>query len=104
MPGKTALGYYKYINDESPYSTHQGIKGAEFERVLVILDDEEGRHNQFSYEKLLELKEPSKTDLDIQKQGKGTVMDRTRRLFYVCCSRAKKDLAVVLNSADVKSA
>jgi hypothetical protein len=30
-------GYYAYLVDESAYSTQQGIKGAEFERVLVIL-------------------------------------------------------------------
>lgn len=28
--------------------------------------------------------------------GEETVLDRTRRFFYVCCSRAVKDLAVVL--------
>ncbi len=31
------------------------------------------------------------------------MLDRTRRLFYVCCSRAVKDLAVVLFAADVAS-
>jgi len=103
-PAKQLWGYQAYIGDESPYSTQQGIKGAEFERVLVVIDDEEGRHFQFSYDKLLGLKEPSKTDTDNQKQGKETVLDRTRRLFYVCCSRAKKDLAVVLYSQDVQAA
>ncbi|WP_341809962.1 hypothetical protein [Paraburkholderia tuberum] len=32
------------------------------------------------------------------------MLDRTRRLFYVCCSRAVKDLAVVLFAADVAAA
>jgi DNA helicase-2/ATP-dependent DNA helicase PcrA len=103
-PAGQLWGYYTYINDESPYSTQQGIKGAEFERVLVILDDAEGKHNQFSYDRLLGLKELTRTDIENQNQGKETILDRTRRLFYVCCSRAKKDLAVVLYSADVETA
>lgn len=32
------------------------------------------------------------------------MLDRTRRLFYVCCSRAVKDLAVVLFVPDVAAA
>lgn len=103
-PVKQLWGYHTYINDESPYSTQQGIKGAEFKRVLVILDDEEGRHFQFSYDKLLGLKEPTKADIENQNQNKETVFDRTRRLFYVCCSRSTKDLAVVLYSSDVAEA
>ncbi len=70
----------------------------------MILDDAEGKHNQFSYDRLLGLKELTRTDIENQNQGKETILDRTRRLFYVCCSRAKKDLAVVLYSADVETA
>jgi DNA helicase-2/ATP-dependent DNA helicase PcrA len=103
-PAKQLWGYRTYISDESPYSTQQGAKGAEFERVMVVLDDEEGRHFQFSYEKLLGLKEPSQTDIDNIKQNKETVLDRTRRLFYVCCSRARKALSVVLYTHDVDQA
>jgi DNA helicase-2/ATP-dependent DNA helicase PcrA len=103
-PVKQLFGYHNYINDQSLYSTQQGIKGAEFERVLVVLDDEESKHVQFSYDKLLGLKEPSKADLENLKQNKETVLDRTRRLFYVCCSRATKDLAVVLYASDVAGA
>jgi DNA helicase-2/ATP-dependent DNA helicase PcrA len=36
--------------------------------------------------------------------GKESVLDRTRQLFYVCCSRAVKDLAVVLFAPDVAAA
>lgn len=103
-PAKQLWGYHTYISDESPYSTQQGVKGAEFERVIVVLDDEEGRHFQFSYDKLLGLKEPSQTDIDNMNQNKETVLDRTRRLFYVCCSRARKGLAVLLYSHDVDQA
>ena len=97
-------GYYKYVNDDSPFSTQQGIKGAEFERVLVVLDDDEGTHVQFSYDKYLGIKPLSDRDEANRREGKETVVERTRRLFYVCCTRALKDLIVVLFTANVQSA
>lgn len=97
-------GYYKYVKDESPFSTQQGIKGAEFERVLVVLDDDEGTHVQFSYDKYLGIKPLSDQDEANRREGKETAVERTRRLFYVCCTRAKKDLIVVLFTADVVAA
>lgn len=87
--------YVRYISDESCFGTHQGIKGLEFPRVMVILDDEEARGFLFSYEKLFGAKEPSETDIKNQQEGKETSIDRTRRLFYVTCSRAKESLAIV---------
>ncbi|RWU07297.1 ATP-dependent helicase [Pseudodesulfovibrio sp. S3] len=102
---KELWGYHRYINEESPYDTHQGIKGAEFERVLVVLDEEEGSaHKLFSYEKLLGIKELTATDKNNLANGIDSSIDRTRRLFYVCCSRALKDLVVVLFTQDVESA
>lgn len=96
--------YCGYVNQASPFSTHQGVKGAEFERVLVILDDDEGRHNQFSYDKYFGLKPLSATDNTNAAEGLETSIDRTRRLFYVCCTRALKDLAVVLFTENVELA
>lgn len=87
--------YVRYISDESRFGTHQGIKGLEFPRVMVILDDEEARGFLFSYEKLVGAKEPSETDVRNQEEGKETSNDRTRRLFYVTCSRAEEGLAIV---------
>lgn len=87
--------YVRYIYDESRFGTHQGIKGLEFPRVMVILDDEEARGFLFSYEKLFGAKEPSETDIKNQSEGKETSIERTRRLFYVTCSRAEEGLAIV---------
>ena len=103
-PASQFWGYSKYVNDESPFSTQQGIKGAEFERVLVVLDDDEGTHVQFSYDKYLGIKRLSDRDEANRREGKETSVERTRRLFYVCCTRAMKDLIVVLFSADVATA
>lgn len=99
-PAKQLLAYQTYISERSPFWTQQGIKGAEFDRVLVVLDDAESTHFQFSYEKYLRLKAPSEIDRKHMYAGEETTMDRTRRLFYVSCTRALKDLAVVLFTAD----
>jgi DNA helicase-2/ATP-dependent DNA helicase PcrA len=97
-------GYYTYVKQESPYSTQHGTKGSEFERVVVVLDDHEGRFPLYSYDKLLGLKELSDKDVENQAQGKDSAIERTRRLFYVCVSRARKSLAVVLFATDVSRA
>ena len=94
----------RYIHNLSPFDTHQGIKGSEFDRVLVVLDDEESKYNLFSYGRYFGLELPSKTDIENARTGKETTVDRTRRLFYVCCSRARLDLAVALFVADPEAA
>ncbi|MGU6745720.1 UvrD-helicase domain-containing protein [Salmonella enterica subsp. houtenae serovar 6,7:z4,z24:-] len=46
-PASQLLPYHTYISERSPFWTQQGIKGAEFDRVLVVLDDAESNHFQF---------------------------------------------------------
>ncbi|PYG29988.1 UvrD-helicase domain-containing protein [Pelagimonas varians] len=93
-------GYRKYIEKMSPFATQQGIKGAEFDKVIVVVDDQEGRTNTFSYGKYFGLAPISATDRGHIDAGRDCVIDRTRRLFYVCCSRALSDLAVVVFAED----
>lgn len=89
------IEYSKYINEESAFGTHQGVKGLEFDRVMVIIDDEESKGFMFSYDKLFGIKPLSSTDQKNIDEGKETGIDRTLRLFYVACSRAKESLAIV---------
>lgn len=103
-PANEFLGYKKYSDDESPFATQQGIKGAEFEKVITILDDDEGTHNLFSYDKFFGLAPLSSTDEKNITEGKDNVIARTRRLFYVSCSRARKDLIVIYFTSDVEQA
>ncbi|WP_397458519.1 UvrD-helicase domain-containing protein [Pseudomonas asplenii] len=99
------VGYRHYLEDLSPFATQQGVKGAEFERVLVLIDDEEGQGQKlFSYEKYFGIAELSDRDLENIAEGNDSVMERTRRLFYVCCSRATQDLAVVMFVHDIEDA
>ena len=63
---------------------------------MVILDDNEARGFMFSYEKLLGAKALTNTDEKNLLEGKDTSVDRTRRLFYVICSRDQQSLAVIV--------
>lgn len=92
--------YSDYVNGKTAFATHQGVKGLEFPRVLVVMDDKEAGGFLFSYEKLFGSKEQSETDVKNQLEGKETGIDRTRRLFYVTCSRAIESLALVAYASD----
>jgi len=87
--------YDEYVSNRAKFGTHQGVKGLEFPRVMVIIDDSAARGFMFNYEKLFGAKEPTSTDLKKEQEGEETSFDRTRRLFYVTCSRAKNSLAIV---------
>ncbi len=98
--------YDDYVNHRTRFDTHQGVKGLEFDRVLVIIDDSEAKGFMFSYDKLFGVKDLSDTDKKNLNDGKETSVERTQRLFYVTCTRAKKSLAVVMytnNAEKVKS-
>lgn len=94
--------YVNYILDQSRFGTHQGIKGLEFPRVMVIMDDEEARGFYFKYDKLFGAEQPTETDIRNEAEGKETSIDRTRRLFYVTCSRAEKGLAIIAYTKEPK--
>jgi DNA helicase-2/ATP-dependent DNA helicase PcrA len=87
-----------YVRDLSPFATQQGVKGLEFPRVLVVLSDKDARGFLFSYDQLFGLKPPSASATG------DTAVDRTRRLFYVACTRAIESLAVLLYAADPPAA
>jgi DNA helicase II / ATP-dependent DNA helicase PcrA len=71
---------YKYLEGQTPFSTQHKTKGSEFDDVLVILDN--GRWNDYNFEYLF------------LNTGTPSVLERTQKIFYVCCTRAKENLAV----------
>lgn len=95
--------YSSYVTDNTRFATHQGVKGLEFPRVMVIMDDEQARGFLFSYEKLFGAKAQSDTDVKNKREGKDTSITRTARLFYVACTRAQKSLAVVAYTENMES-
>jgi DNA helicase-2/ATP-dependent DNA helicase PcrA len=78
----------EYLSGEAHFDTHQGVKGLEFDRVMVIMDDAEARGFQFKYE-----------DLFGGKAAGEKTVESTKRLFYVTASRAKESLALVAYSS-----
>lgn len=88
--------YRIYLDGNSELATHQVVKGSEFEHVMIVMDDSQAGGNQISYDKLFGGKELSNTDLTNVKEGKETTIDRSLRLLYVTCSRARESLALVL--------
>jgi DNA helicase-2/ATP-dependent DNA helicase PcrA len=92
--------YDEYVNGRGTFETHQGVKGREFPRVMVVIDDTEARGFMFSYDKLFGAKSKSPADIEHESEGTDSGVDRTRRLFYVIASRARKSLAIVAYSAN----
>lgn len=83
---------YYTVKETSPFSTNHGTKGAEFDNVVCFIDDNDW--SSYSLDKFLEgistMKDVKTNSFDIQ--------SRTRNLFYVICSRAKYNLAIVVLS------
>lgn len=78
----------RYLSGHSPFETKHGVKGAEFENVLVVV----GRGwNQYNYNEMLELAR----DTDRVSANKVKAFERNRNLLYVTCSRPKKRLAIL---------
>ncbi|CNH45171.1 UvrD-helicase domain-containing protein [Yersinia mollaretii] len=71
---------YKYIDGKTPYSTQHKTKGREYDNVLVIMDN--GKWNHYNFEEFF------------LGGGKDSVLSRTRKLVYVCCTRARDNLAM----------
>jgi len=64
----------------------------------VILDDKEARGHNFSYDELFN-DQPTRTlSGKAHEKDASERLARTRRLFYVTCTRAKKSLAVIAYS------
>lgn len=77
---------YEYLEGKTPFSTQHKTKGAEFDNVLVILDN--GGWNNYNFGNLF------------LETGSESVLDRTQKIFYVCCTRAKENLAVFFHNPD----
>lgn len=88
--------YRRYLAGESVLATHRIVKGSEFHHVMVVMDDKQAGTRQISYDKLFGAKSLSDTDRKHAGNGKETTIDRSLRLLYVTCSRAKESLALVL--------
>ena len=81
IPASEAKVLYDYEQDYLPYSTQHNIKGTEFRNVLVVLDN--GGWNQYNF-----------GDLFGERPDRRQIIERTGKIFYVCCSRTIENLVV----------
>lgn len=88
VPYTEIISLTTYHNGHSPFETKHGVKGAEFENVLVVV----GRGwNQYNFNEMLELAQDTK-HVPTKRQE---AYERNRNLFYVACSRPKRRLAIL---------
>ncbi|WP_433496819.1 UvrD-helicase domain-containing protein [Sphaerimonospora sp. CA-214678] len=85
LPYVQAIAYGLYMNGQTPLATQHGVKGAEFDDVVVVIDDK--AWTMYSMNEML-----------ADPFGTKDRIHRTRSLFYVSCSRARNRLAVVFLS------
>lgn len=84
LPYEQFSNFYKLREGFTPFSTQHKTKGSEYENVLVILDN--GNWNNYNFEGLF-------TGI-----GTESVIERSKKIFYVCCTRAKEKLAVYFHA------
>jgi DNA helicase II / ATP-dependent DNA helicase PcrA len=82
---------FAYLEGSTPFSTQHKIKGAEFENVLVVLDN--GNWSNYNFEYLMS-NEIFETLTQAKKNSFPNILQRTQKLFYVCCTRSKENLVV----------
>ncbi len=80
LPYSQFRNLYFYLEGFTPFSTQHKTKGDEFENVLVIMDN--GNWNNYNFDALF------------TGNGKDTVIERSQKIFYVCCTRAMERLAI----------
>jgi DNA helicase-2/ATP-dependent DNA helicase PcrA len=86
VPYREVTDYTAFFEDHTPYATKHGVKGDEFDDVAVVLDDAGANWNLYSFTKYLSGED---------RTGNEKRWARSRNIFYVCCSRAKRNLAVI---------
>lgn len=79
----------RFIRKETPFATQHGVKGAEFNEVIVIAGK---GWNHYDFDGMLGWWP------DLAPSNKRPIYERSRNIFYVACSRPKKRLAILFTS------
>lgn len=87
LPYNQIICLYEHIQNQTVFSTKHGTKGEEYRNVLVILDDTEWKQ-KYNFNKFFNSSEDNPNRLEM-----------TKNLFYVSCSRAQKELIVLMLSS-----
>ena len=86
IPFKEYKKSIEYLEKKTPYATQHSVKGSEYDNVFVILGS---RWKKYSFDGMMleDGKESSKNAL---------------KLFYVCCTRAQKNLVIFYPKSNPK--
>ncbi len=84
--------YCSFLDESTPYSTQHGVKGEEYDDVIVVFDDVEAAWNNYRFAKTL--------TPQVAGEARDSQKDRSRKLAYVCFSRAARNLRVLLFTPD----
>jgi DNA helicase II / ATP-dependent DNA helicase PcrA len=96
MPLSEIENYCKFTIENTEFSTQHGVKGEQYPSVLVVFDDIGSAWNNYNFSKMLT---PATAGDPTQRQ-----QELSKRLAYVCFSRAEKDLRIVMYSSNAKAA
>jgi len=77
----------EYQKEYLPFATQHSIKGSEYDNILVVLDNQKWTKYNF------------KSLFSDNKQNEN-VYNRTKKLFYVCITRAKQNLMIFMPEND----
>lgn len=89
IPYRQVVRLHQYLEKNTPFSTSHGTKGEEYDNVLVVIDDK--LWNQYKFSAVLEGKTSANQ------------YSRSLNLFYVCCSRARNNLVVLMLNSSKES-
>ena len=79
----------EYQKEYLPFATQHSVKGSEYDNVLVVLDNM--KWSKYNFKNLFAHDKKSEN-----------VYNRTKKLFYVCITRAKKNLVIFMPENDIK--
>lgn len=82
---------FNYLEGKTPFTTQHKTKGDEFDNVLVVLDN--GGWSQYNFKYLFD--DTIRDSLSAtQQESYPRILNRTKKLFYVCCTRTKENLVI----------
>ncbi len=98
IPYKEVISISEFMASKTPFATKHGVKGDEFDNVMIVF----GRGwNLYNFDNFLKWSEEGIPN------GKEGSYERNRNLFYVACSRPKKRLALLftqkLSASSIKT-
>lgn len=96
IPLKQWMLWYDFINDEQNadvvYHTYHGTKGAEYENVIIVMENDFGSRNRDKFSSFYMHRQSGSVPSDEKELLK---FNNTKNLLYVSCSRAIKNLRIL---------